>query len=285
VLGIPLGFAHKLIDTVLGRELQNPEGGLSSGEEGTLLYILDRVGGDWMAAGGPRFVVRGFLADKEQIAAYLGREPAWKAAARIEGEELRADLSLWFSDPGASPSRPLSSEDIMGQAASWPVVLGISTGWSRVDADELSNLEEGDLIHLDAGSYPELKSGEACLTFGSGRWLRAGRWLDRRRIEVVAESRGEDQMDTKVKGGGEVAVELDQSIGRDTGLMEVVVRVEVGEVRMTVEKAAGLVPGRVIRLDRDVGAEVALKVGDKLIGRGELVEHEGSLAVEVLEVL
>ncbi len=91
-------------------------------------------------------------------------------------------------------------------------------------------------------------------------------------------------METQVKDKPEIAAILGQSTG-DAGSMEVEVLVEVGEVKMTVEQAAGLVPGRILKLDRDVGPEVTLRVGQKRIGRGELVEHEGILAVEVMEVI
>jgi flagellar motor switch protein FliM len=66
--------------------------------------------------------------------------------------------------------------------------------------------------------------------------------------------------------------------------MQVVVRVEVGQVGMTVEQALGLVPGRVLLLDREVGPGVSLFAGDQLVARGELVEHEGQLGVEIVEV-
>ena len=39
-----------------------------------------------------------------------------------------------------------------------------------------------------------------------------------------------------------------------------------------------------IELDRDVGPEVLLRAGEKLIARGELVDHKGRLVVEVTEV-
>jgi len=66
--------------------------------------------------------------------------------------------------------------------------------------------------------------------------------------------------------------------------MEVVAQVEVGRITLTVERALGLVPGRVIALDRPVGPEVWLRVGDELVARGELVSCDGRLAVEVTEV-
>jgi len=66
--------------------------------------------------------------------------------------------------------------------------------------------------------------------------------------------------------------------------MEVVAQVAVGRITLTVEQALGLVPGRVLALDRKVGPDVWLRVGDKLIARGELVSCDGTLAVEVTEV-
>ncbi len=92
-------------------------------------------------------------------------------------------------------------------------------------------------------------------------------------------------METQAKGDAEVVGRLEHPDKGDVGSMEVVVRAEVGEVKMTVEQASTLLPGRILRLDREVSAEVLLRVGDKQIGRGELVDHEGTLAVEILEVL
>ena len=68
------------------------------------------------------------------------------------------------------------------------------------------------------------------------------------------------------------------------GEMEVIAQVEVGRIALTVEKALGLVPGRVLSLDRPVGPSVWLRVGDKLVAKGELVSVDGRLAVEVTEV-
>ena len=80
----------------------------------------------------------------------------------------------------------------------------------------------------------------------------------------------------------EIGVRLDAPV--DGGAMEVVARVEIGRISLTVEQALGLVPGRVLSLDRPVGPEVWLKVGDKPIAKGELVSCDGRLAVEVTEV-
>ncbi len=91
-------------------------------------------------------------------------------------------------------------------------------------------------------------------------------------------------MDTKTERLEETTAVLEPPSLREHGEMEILVRVEVGEVRMPLGQASGLVPGRVLLLDREVGPKVFLKVGDKLMGYGELVEHDGFLAVEITEV-
>ena len=83
-------------------------------------------------------------------------------------------------------------------------------------------------------------------------------------------------------GTGEIEVRLDAPV--DGGALAVVAQVEVGRISLTVEQALGLVPGRVLSLDRPVGPDVWLKVGDELIAKGELVSCDGRLAVEVTEV-
>jgi flagellar motor switch/type III secretory pathway protein FliN len=92
-------------------------------------------------------------------------------------------------------------------------------------------------------------------------------------------------METKALDKQVITSTLESSRDEETADMSVVVRVEIGQVELTVDQATNLAPGRMLKLTRDVGPEVDLKVGDRLIGRGEMVEHEGRLAVEVTEVL
>ncbi len=67
------------------------------------------------------------------------------------------------------------------------------------------------------------------------------------------------------------------------GEVPVVVRVEVGEVRMAAKDWAALGRGDVITLGQRVGARVALRVGGIVLARGELVEIDGEVGVRVVE--
>jgi flagellar motor switch protein FliN len=64
------------------------------------------------------------------------------------------------------------------------------------------------------------------------------------------------------------------------------VTITVGRVRPTVQELLKLGPDSLLVLDRRVEDPVELYVGDRLIGRGELVETdtEGEIAVRLTEV-
>ena len=59
------------------------------------------------------------------------------------------------------------------------------------------------------------------------------------------------------------------------------VDVVIGHVALRLEELATLRPGAVIELDRPVGTDVELSVGDNVLARGTLVSLEGQFAVKI----
>ncbi|MDJ0765751.1 MAG: FliM/FliN family flagellar motor switch protein [Myxococcota bacterium] len=287
VIGVPLDVAHQLVDLALGREIRPRQRHLSTGEQGVLLYVLDRAGGDWLTQDGPRFVVKGCLTDALQIPDYLQGPPAWEVTGHIRGTLLNSSVYLWFTDLPAYRKPLVNWSQCIKKIAPWPVVLRLSVGWSVVPATEVMEIEPNDLIIVDALCHPDRCVGDALAVLVCGKWMRMGRFKDRRHFEICSQDPNGVNMDAKdERGPVDVPVTLDSHSRIDTGTMDVVVRVEVGQIRMSVAQAAGLVSGRVLRLDKDVDTSVILRVGESgIIGRGELVEHDGAVAVEVTEVL
>ncbi len=68
------------------------------------------------------------------------------------------------------------------------------------------------------------------------------------------------------------------------GRVPVVLRVEIGSVRMTLGELSRLSAGTVLELKKNVSAPVDLVVEDLSIGCGELVDVEGELGVRVLSL-
>ncbi len=274
-------LARDLVDTTLGRPRGSVEKRLTSGEEGALLFALDRAGGDWMDLGGGGFRIKGILADSMQIAEYLQGPPKWWVRAVLATEFAKGEAWLALRDPacfgGVSPRRAR-----IDRALDWPVEFKIIVGTSAVPAAELKRIDTGDVLVLDWSAFVVCGSDTGMARLECGHVKRFARLLDHGRLELVStrDSRGSmnDTENVELKG------RLSQPSDDEARSMNVVVQVEVGRVTMTVDQAINLVPGRMIRLDRDVGPEVSLRAGEKLIATGELVDHEGRLAVEVTEV-
>jgi flagellar motor switch/type III secretory pathway protein FliN len=67
------------------------------------------------------------------------------------------------------------------------------------------------------------------------------------------------------------------------GEVPVVVRVEIGEARMSAREWAALGTGDVVALGRRIGEPVVLRVGGVPVARGDLVEIEGEVGVRIVE--
>jgi type III secretion system YscQ/HrcQ family protein len=86
------------------------------------------------------------------------------------------------------------------------------------------------------------------------------------------------------------AAEADMSDAEETaailsavGDVPVVVRVEIGEARMSAREWASLRPGDVVTIGRKVGEQVVLRVGGTPVAYGQLVDVDGEVGVRIEE--
>jgi flagellar motor switch/type III secretory pathway protein FliN len=272
-----------LANGVLGRNVDHAPRELSGAEEGALLFAVDTAGADWLAAGGQPFLVKGLLSDSRQIEDYLGGDPDWKVSARLVGKESHSNVELLFCDPVPVFQSKGPPVETMPVASKWPVDLRISIGWARITSDEAAYLMSGDLLIPDELSFPTGTDGGAVAELRCGQWVRYVQWLDSSRLEILSDDERRTAMDTNKIVNEEVCTTVQKGDEIVAAGLEVLVRVEVAQIRMTVEQVARLSPGRILRLDRDIGSQVQLRVGDKKIGVGKLVDNEGQLAVEITE--
>lgn len=287
VLGLPPILAAALMDAALGRpfgwtrEVMRVDA-LSQGEIGALLYALSLAGKDWTDAGGADLVVRGLLEDTDQIADFFGRMPKVEIGALLYTDAVRHPLRLWCGAPERGGGRV---ERRIGRTARhWNVRIGLCVGCSSLVLDEISGLALGDKIVLDAWNHPMGRGGPRIPLLLNGKWHRYGRLTREGEIHIAKATEQEATMKAKPSETSALNWPLADSDADDAKKMTVTVRVEAGCLNMPVEQALGLVPGRVIRLDRPVGPEVDIFVGGKLFGRGELVDVDGFMAVEIKEL-
>lgn len=76
-----------------------------------------------------------------------------------------------------------------------------------------------------------------------------------------------------------------EAIAEALGDVPIVVRIEIGEARMTAREWASLGRGDVVSLGRRVGEPVLLRAGGIALARGELVDVDGEVGVRILDRL
>ena len=74
---------------------------------------------------------------------------------------------------------------------------------------------------------------------------------------------------------------MDETLGDDATLD---VAVAIGDLRLSVRALLELAPGQVLELGRPLGSQVELRVGSRVVGRGELVDVDGGVGVRVLSI-
>jgi len=170
--------------------------------------------------------------------------------------------------------------DALRELGSIPLELSVVACAASADVAEVASLRVGDVFVPDA--WPLELEGSAWVgpvllsapgsdvgvpaTLGDQGALVLGGGLGLLRAEaVVAES-----------GDGEGLLTA-------VGDVPIVVRVEMGEARMTAREWASLARGDVIALGRRVGERVVLRVGGVPVARGDLVDIEGEVGVRIAE--
>lgn len=139
--------------------------------------------------------------------------------------------------------------------------LAIVVATARLDAAALAGLAPRDVIVVDRVGG----AGAVRLRLGRGGFAATLAPSDGR--VTVAAGYQRDPMEEHL--GDDATADL---------------TIVIGDLRLSVRTLLELAPGQVLALGRPPGGDVELRVGDRLIGRGELVDVDGELGVRVLTV-
>jgi hypothetical protein len=132
---------------------------------------------------------------------------------------------------------------------------------ARLGPAELAGLAVRDVVVAERVG----RRGEAELAVARGRY-RAALVPGTGRVTVLA---------------GYERWTMDETLADDASLD---VAVAVGDLRMSVRSLLELRAGQVLELGKPVGTEVELRLGARVIGRGELVDVDGQVGVRVLSL-
>lgn len=130
------------------------------------------------------------------------------------------------------------------------VAAGLRRGTLTLSASDAEALGVGDVVLLDAGAAPD------ALGFPGGLVLSG-------------------QLD------GDAFTVEERTMDEWNGSFPIALSVEIARVNVTLRDLAGLTPGGVLPLNVARDGKVTLRAGEVAVGRGELVEVDGALAVRI----
>jgi type III secretion protein Q len=141
-----------------------------------------------------------------------------------------------------------------GPGLSLPVPVSVRSGSAPLSPEELGALGPGDVVLLD----PPAACGDALVLPGGARI--------RGRIEEGVLHVEEVVMDER------------------TAQLPIRLEVELARVELPLSELARLAPGAALPLALDRRGVVTLRIGERAVGRGELVDVDGAVGVRVLSL-
>jgi len=164
------------------------------------------------------------------------------------------------------------------------LIVHLEAGEARMTQQELAQIRQGDFLLLDSCSLaPDQPGGQVTLT-AKGIPLFRG-LLQSGQIKIVEyplfQKMGPSMDDEDFQDTGSTS---EQTPVEKMANIPISIKVEVGQVRMTLAKLMELQPGAVLELNVDPEEGVDLVVNGKCIGKGELLRLGETLGVRIVEI-
>lgn len=265
------GFAAALVERALGGEepAQATRGPMSDVERGVLAYALAR----WLGPG--PWSVAAVLTSEPPLLEAVAPRIRWPLELSLGTARGRGELLLARRPGLGAPPRHTLPHWI-------PVEASVVAGFATLTVSDVAGLRVGDAIipdelWIDAELRGELRvhARRAALTF----YCRSDAGLIVEHIE--------DTFLPTTKGARrrpKESCEMNEETIAKMGDTPVTLHIEVARLELTLGEVASLAVGEIVRTGRKLTGEVTLRAGDRAVARGELVDVEGELGVQITEL-
>ena len=180
----------------------------------------------------------------------------------------RESVMLLNERLGTLPCHHVSQPDL-------PVTVIVEAGRMTLTSQELSGLEAGDVLFPD--SYPAA-DGTVILSLGCRSWLCT---IENHTVTIASSL---NPVSSQEMSMSESNAESSMPEGVVVGDLELPVVFELERRLLTVRDVESLAPGYTFALGCDALAPVTLTVNGRSVGRGRLVDLNGMLGVQLVEV-
>ncbi|MBN2525100.1 MAG: FliM/FliN family flagellar motor switch protein [Deltaproteobacteria bacterium] len=276
--------AQAVVDGILSRSASTANKTMSPFDRGILLQLVAMVMSDILPVENRDFEVAGILDSQMQLQMIFGGPSPgmWHVRGHIFANDRKSPwilvgVGMPFSRVKSTPRETLPA----AMTALLLAPLDIEIGGTTLPANSLKRLEKGDVITLDRIHCPPCRQNRDA-PFNDEIHLRNG-YLT---IAATWDGGGAIQLKEKtvMSDSTEQTHILHPPILQSASQVQVPCTVEIGQLRLSVNEIASLVPGQILKLNQPLTDAVYLKAGDQVICKGQLVEVENEIALEILEV-
>lgn len=286
-------IASSLVDRILGGDGSAPAAALSDGQRGVVAFLATEA----LSRLGAPFRVATVLTTTESILAFLGASGAGAWMVRTQVGDRAGTLRGWA--PANTKLRVTASNP-----RNVPVTFVRDLAAADVRGETLRGLQLDDVFLFDRaetwGELSRTRIRALCATRTTW-WVRSGAIETIETAESIeagmsaGNSRGEimdKPTDTEATHGpqpGTVTAHAnyeEQTRRVADGLSAVgdapvQVSLEVARFVLTLDEVARLAPGEVVGAGVQVGDEVRLRAGDRVLAVGDLVDVDGQIGVRI----
>lgn len=278
-------IAASLVDRALGGDGTAPAGALSDGQRGVVAFLASEA----LSRLKMPFRVATVLTTTESILAFLGPAGVGTWMIRAQVGERAGTLRAWIPAGSTLQLTPSTPRNLA-------VTFVHDLAEAEVSGETLRGLHLDDVFLFDqAEGWGELARVRALRSTRTTWWVRSGV------IETIEEgtsapsARGEvmdKPVDTEATRGAQPGtVTANANYEADTrriaeGLSAVgdaplQVSLEVARFTLSLDEVARLAPGEVVSAGVQVGDEVRLRAGDRVLAVGDLVDIDGQIGVRI----
>ena len=214
---------------------------------------------------------------------------------------LPANFIESFAKPlpqsGGTPEELEHMRRMLSQLADKEIEMKIEAGRLELAAEDIANLEAGDIIILEHHQLvlgPEGPGGTISGHIGRGRngrlegqLLASEGQLKFAISQIIVQEQPIETPMTDELNDEPTIQEPTDNLPETEGLLRDIdapVVIELGRLKMNTAQVTRLKSGQILRLPRNANDPVDLVVNDKLFARGELVEIDGELGVRLVKV-
>lgn len=267
-------LVHVAVDRVLGGEgaLALDASPLAEIEAGVFVFIVSSmlVGTGVQIASAHRH--------GSSCAAWLNEARCDRWHWRVRAGEHYAFVTLWVSEQ-------VTARSLAGHATlpvrHLPSVLQLRIGEAILSRSEVAQLAVGDVLIPDALS---IATHDGALT-GQVDWctLLGDVFVHTKRTHATDAWMVHAPPDNVLRAH-RAQLETPMSADERTLELPLTLTLTLGQVTLTHAEAQAMLPGTVVKTGIPSGGQVHLMAGDTVVARGELVEIQGELGVQILRV-